>query len=104
MANLITQSDGLRRDITLVVDENDVRLLDEHNREIPMPAPAIASVLHAPTTLQGKLDLFEWLHERFPNPELAPRQEQPPLRVLPPFHRSGAVARTIRFSAAPSAR
>ena len=104
MANLISQSDGLRGDVTLLVDQTEVRFLSDDACEIPMPASAAAWIHQAPMTLQGKLDVLEWLHERFPNPELAKRPQQKPLRVLPPFHRSGAVARTIQFTAAQNAR
>jgi hypothetical protein len=97
MCNLIAQSDALRDDIILRVNDDGISFFEEHGDRVQIPVMTQGWSLHAADTLAGKLAIFERLHREFSKP-LPPaparaRLQRPPRSFLP----GGAIKRAVRF-------
>jgi hypothetical protein len=66
LAHVIAKSDTLRDDVTLVVEKDGLRFLDENLREIQTDLPAGMGTVESITLLSTKLFLLDWLYQRFP--------------------------------------
>jgi hypothetical protein len=104
LSNLITQSDGLRGDVTLVVDADGVRFFEKIDDESPIPVMTRRHPRFDVETLSGKLSFLQWLHDTFPKEEPVVANRAVRIRPLPNFYRGGAIARTVRFGATASTR
>ncbi len=65
LAHVISKSDGLRDDVTLVIENDRVRLFDAECREIQTGAIAGRWSSLNISQLSSKLSLLDWLHENF---------------------------------------
>jgi hypothetical protein len=99
LANIISHSDGLRDDVTLIVSKEGAKFVDEKGREVPSSISNSVEALKAADTLQGKLTLLAALHAEFPVPPPAAPTQSRLKRALPHFHKSGAIGRAIHFGA-----
>lgn len=104
LANLIVHSDGLRGDITLVVDGDGARFFEKIDAENPIPVLTRKQPRFAVETLAGKLAFLQWLHDTFPKVEPVAVSRAPQLRPLPNFFKGGAITRAVRFGTASPAR
>jgi hypothetical protein len=102
LANLIEQSDGLRADITLVIDSNGPRFFEQIATDNPIPVFLREQPRFAVETLAGKLGFLQWLHDAFPKPAPIPATSQRRLQFPAIFQTSGAARRAIRFQAVSS--
>ncbi len=102
LANMIMQSDGLRGDITLVVDETGARFFEKIDDQSPIPVITRRQPRFPVETLAGKLAFLQWLHDTFPKTESSVPTRFVQRRPLPSFYHGGAITRTVRFSATTS--
>jgi hypothetical protein len=81
LAHVISKSDGLRDDVTLVVERDRIRFFDAECREIQTGMAPGRWTHDTMSQLALKLSLLDWLHERFPSEREAanpsPRRERP---------------------------
>jgi hypothetical protein len=68
LAHVISRSAGLRDDVTLVVDPDGLRFLDDDCHEIRAETPAGKWTEDSICQLAMKLSFLDWLYERFPTP------------------------------------
>ena len=66
LAHVISKSEGLRDDVTFVVERDRVRFFDSECREIATEVPPVVCSDETMRQLSAKLSLLDWLHERFP--------------------------------------
>jgi hypothetical protein len=67
LAHVISKSDGLRDDVTFVVERDRLRFFDSECREITIEfVPGTWTDSATIAQLSQKLSLLDWLHERFP--------------------------------------
>jgi hypothetical protein len=66
LAHVVSKSDGLREDVTFVVEKDRVRFFDSECREIPIELELGKWAAGTIRQLSTKLSLLDWLHERFP--------------------------------------
>ena len=65
LAHVISKSDGLRDDVTLVIESDRIRFFDAECREIQTGATAGRWSSSNISQLSSKLSLLDWLHENF---------------------------------------
>ena len=98
LSNLIVQSDALRDDIVLRVDENGMSFFEEHDEQLRIPVMTQGWSSSSADSLAGKLAMFERLHREFskPLPPTPTRAQlrRPPRSYLP----GGAIKRAVRIS------
>ena len=104
LANLIVHSDGLRGDITLVVDGDGARFFEKIDAENPIPVLTRTQPRFDVETLAGKLAFLQWLHDTFPKVEPVPVPRALKIRPLPNFFKGGAITRSVRFGTTSAAR
>ena len=68
LAHVISKSAGLRDDVTLVVEQDGLRFLDDDWHEITAETPVGKWTDDSICQLSMKLSLLDWLYERFPTP------------------------------------
>ena len=66
LAHVISKSDGLRDDVTLVVERDRLRFFDSECREISAGMDSGQWSAGSVNNLSAKLSLLDWLYERFP--------------------------------------
>jgi hypothetical protein len=77
LAHVIAKSVGLRDDVTLVVEQDGLRFLDDDCHEISAETPVGKWTDDSICQLSMKLSLLDWLHERFPTSAHAFHDETP---------------------------
>lgn len=104
MANLIGESDGLRDDVTVVVDGERVRFFDAGSNEMAVHVPR--HILEAGTIprLRAKLSFLQWLHERFPRAVDQTFRRERTRWPVHTFSKPGSGVRSLRFGEAVSTR
>ena len=65
LAHVISKSDGLRDDVTLVIERDRIRFFDAECREIQIGLTAGRWSSSNISQLASKISLLDWLHENF---------------------------------------
>jgi hypothetical protein len=65
LAHVISKSDGLRDDVTLVIESDRIRFFDAECREIKTDLAPESWSISTISQLSSKLSLLDWLHQNF---------------------------------------
>jgi hypothetical protein len=102
LAHVISKSDGLRDDVTFVVESDTLRFFDSECREIATGVDPKRWTQGRMRQLSDKLSLLDWLHERFPRETPAAVSSEPVNRLAASFFKDEGAGRDSHLASSQS--